>query len=560
MTSHHKLFFIFGVLLIITSMMNHAIVSGTSEGLLIITNNLDYEADTDIRMSTSVLNNSGELGNIYVIVNSSIYSNISNALNQYEADAEITGYNVTMINATSSLVPNVASLRSLIQTAYTSQGIEGAVLVGNLPYAEYFLSALSNINGTYPDEIFPCDLYLMDLNGTWSWDPDPSKQPPLGMPQYPAFDFNNHTGHVKPEIWVGRIDPNCLTGENQTKLLIEYFQKNHNYKIGDLNRTHSALLYIDDDWASVSSEWNTDMQRAYGNTTIINTSFVTDDDDFEQILLHDYEWIWLFAHSNSTHHGFKPNWYLNTTSSSELKSIDTQALFYNLYACHSTNFTTPDNIGTQYLFNNNTIMVVGPTKTGALSWGEDFYTGLNNNKTIGDSFVIWLSNSPRGVADRYASYGTIILGDPLLTINHDVTIYPPTVTSSTHPSQTTVYDETTAILSWTYPPDVTGIAGSYVSLDQSALSSPLTNGDWVTNNSMVYSNLDKSVLYFHLVTQDGAGCLSSVISYKINLNIPDSSSSSTNGTSGSTSGFELFSVSASLIAIYIAVNRRRKNP
>lgn len=557
MTSHHKLFFIFGVLLIITSMMNHAIVSGTSEGLLINTNNLDYETDTDIRMSTSVLNNSGELGNIYVIVNSSIYSNISNALDQYVIDAEITGYNVTMINATSSLVPNVASLRSLLQTAYNNEGIEGAVLIGKLPHMNYFLPS----NGSYPyDEAFPCDLYLMDLNGSWSLD----ITFPINYPLFvPYVDFNNHTGHIQPEIWVGRIDPTCLTGNNQTKALLDYFQKNHNYKVGELNRSHSAMLYIDDDWSSFASEWNGDMQRAYSNTTVISTNSITDDDDYEQRLLLDYEWVWLFAHSNSTHHGFKPDWFNNLISYSEIKSIDTQALFYNLYACYSANYTNPDNIGTQYLFNNNTIMVIGPTKSGALSWGEDFYNGIKNNKTIGESFVIWLKNSPRGVNDIYASYGIVILGDPLLTINHDVTIYPPTVTSSTHPSETTVYDETTVNVSWTCPPDVTGIAGSYVSLDQSTLSNPITNGDWVTNNSMIYSNLDKSVLYFHLVTKDNAGCLSSVISYNINLNIPDSSSSSsssTNGTSGSIIGFELFSVTASLIAIYIAVNRRRKNP
>ncbi|MFX0184771.1 MAG: hypothetical protein ACFE95_16940, partial [Candidatus Hodarchaeota archaeon] len=471
------------------------------------------------RNRLSLSSNAGLKGNIFVIVNSSIYSAINNTLQQYIQDAEITGYNITVVSW-SPASGDVTALRTTLQNAYSSLKIHGAVLIGDLPDATYYLIANSSA-GYYYNEYFPCDLYLMDLNGSWNFN--------MTLFPHPAFD--SHTGHIAPEIWVARINSKHLTGQNEVELLNKYFIRNHKYKNGSLNRAHRALVYIDDDWASYANEWNTDMQRAYSNTTVYSTNSMTNDTDYESCLAKNYEWIWVFSHCNGTHQGFGsssayPNFGSEGfTNYSEIRTIDPQAFFYNLYCCHGANYTMTNNIGLQYLFGNNGLMVVGSTKTGALNWGEEFYTGLGNNQTFGDSFVTWFANSPRGVTDTYASYGTVLLGDPLLTINHDVTIYPPTVSSTTHPDPTLTYNATTASFIWTVPEDLTGIEGYYISFGKSSTTDPVTSGTWTQQTSVTYSNLQNGTYYFHIATKDNAGCISSIVEHIINVNAPTSDSS-----------------------------------
>ncbi|TFF94937.1 MAG: hypothetical protein EU543_00080, partial [Promethearchaeota archaeon] len=160
-------------------------------------------------------------GYVRIYVNSSIYSSLTSEINRYEQDLEIQGYNAEIVNWSDPIVENLKA-----DLVSQNSSFKGAILVGKIPYALYF-------NGT----IFPCDLYLMDLDGTWS-NPDGDN----------VYDLHSDGGgDIFPEIWIGRIDPEILNNLAVSHLQAykDYFNRNHAYRTGALSRPNSALLYVD---------------------------------------------------------------------------------------------------------------------------------------------------------------------------------------------------------------------------------------------------------------------------------------------------------------------------
>ena len=291
----------------------------------------------------------------------------------------------------------------LINASNQAQGLEGAVLIGDLPsaimqYYDSFWFLMRN---------YPIDLYLTDLDGEWV-DLDPSD----GL-----FDaHNNGTGDIFPEIWVGRICPESLNNTNHLSAYQNYFARNHAYRTGQLNRPHSQLVYIDDDWSAWTSAWLGDM-TAYSNITSVSTNSMTTAADYMNRLTQSYEFIHVFVHSWPYEHLFGPGGYgtegkVNYTN---ILNLNTQALFYNLFACSATNFEYSNNLGTQYLFSNNTLTVVGSSKIGGMTMNSYFYTPLSQGKVFGEAMRLWYWNPLHGPSDP-DSMGMTILGDPLLTI------------------------------------------------------------------------------------------------------------------------------------------------
>ncbi|MHA2325620.1 MAG: hypothetical protein ACXACB_09485, partial [Promethearchaeota archaeon] len=81
----------------------------------------------------------------------------------------------------------------------------------------------------------------------------------------------------------------------------------------------------------------------------------------------------------------------------------------------ATNFEYRNNLGTQYLFSSNTLVVVGSSKIGGMTMNSYFYTPLSQGKVFGEAMRLWYWNPLHGPSDP-DSMGMNILGDPLLTI------------------------------------------------------------------------------------------------------------------------------------------------
>jgi hypothetical protein len=337
-----------------------------------------------------------EASHVNVYVNSTIYSSLSTEINQYKEDIISQGYTVDIVNWS---LNKVTALKNHILNA-TQQGKDlfGAVLIGSMPYANY------NNNS----EIFASDLFLMDLDGVWV-DLDPTD----GY-------YDDHlagTGDLLPDIWISRINPESIGGINHINAYKSYFARNHAYRINNLNRPHSQLVYIDDDWSTWTSEWLGDM-TAYNNITCVSVNSNTTASDYLVRLNETYEFVHLFVHSYYYEHIFGPGGYgadgkVNYT---QIADTFTKPLFYNLYACSACNFVAQNNIGTHYLFSNNTLAVIGSTKTGGMTMNSYFYNPLNQGEVMGEALKLWFNNPLHGPKDT-SSQGMCLLGDGLLTIS-----------------------------------------------------------------------------------------------------------------------------------------------
>jgi hypothetical protein len=340
---------------------------------------------------------------VRVYVNSSIYSEIQSEITQYEQDLEEEGYYVDSVIWSNT---NISDLKTNLTYYYNNypnvtMRLYGAVLVGDMPYA------LADEGGGP----YPIDLYLMDLDGVWN-NVDPSD----GKYDIPS----DPTGDNSTEIFLARINPNPLNNMNNLTVFQNYFQRNHAYRNGTLTRPHSALLYIDDTWAtSLQIPGWTSTFTAYSNVTLVTDHPTTNRTDYLNRYTQNYEWIHLFAHSDPGKHHFT---VLSTTEyvyNTDILNNDTKALFYNLYCCSACDYTYTNNLGTQYLFSNNTLTVLGTTKIGGMSLYQTFYDSLKNGKNIGEAFEYWFNNNPADTispAKRYQFFGMTILGDLFLTI------------------------------------------------------------------------------------------------------------------------------------------------
>ncbi|MGB3480513.1 MAG: hypothetical protein WBB67_15325 [bacterium] len=323
-----------------------------------------------------------------IIVNARIYPELINELTVFTQDLVNAGYSVQL--DTISGMSHIALRNHLGSIA----NLHGAIFVGEIPIAWFETSGFGGW------EEFPHDLYFSDLDGTYI-DADGD-----GI-------YDDHTGNVAPEIWVGRLYTRDLTWDSEVRLLKNYFHKNHLYRADSLTVQQRALSFVDDDW----SYWTTCyLNHIYSNVVVINDNLQTIASNYRTQLNQGYEWIHLCAHSSPWGHTFRygSSGYRGTVFNYEIFSLEPSALFYNLFACSGTRFVEENHSAGWYLFvEPYGLLVVGSTKTGSMLYFEDFYYPIGQqNMSIGDGFKHWFTTW--GEVDWDWFYGMNILGDPTL--------------------------------------------------------------------------------------------------------------------------------------------------
>ena len=339
---------------------------------------------------------------VHIYVNSTIHDQIYSEITQYKQDVIDQGYSAELISWSSN---NASLLKQNMVNAYP-QGLVGAVLIGTLPILSY----------DYLGGKFACDFYFMDLDGDWL-----DVNPPFPLNDGYIDYHGDGTGDMYPEIWIGRINPEIITGINHTQAYKDYFNRNHAYRNGSLTRLHKALLYIDDSWSQWWTEYLSNF-TAYSNIDCYYQNSTTTPTYYKNNLTLNYEFVHVLVHSDPVKHYFgignpPSEGYVTNL---EISSLNTQPLFYNLYACSACDILTNDNLGTNYLFSNNSLTVIGSSKTGGMNMYQAFYDNMSVGKTIGESFRQWFWNPTYGpygaMSSHILSMGMLILGDPLLTI------------------------------------------------------------------------------------------------------------------------------------------------
>jgi len=333
-------------------------------------------------------------GDLLVLVDSAVYDAVSDSIDQYVLDVGRDGYWAT-IHVISGGTP--VDIRSYI-SGFNPVGI---LLVGAIAVPWFELGSHE----------FPCDLYYMDTNATWS-DPDGNGK------------FNSVSGNVDPEIWVGRIYTPTNNG-NDAALINDYFARNHKFRLGALGHARSALAYVDDDWQGFDDCEFDEMFPASVITKYTNPD-ITDADLYKAEINSLRSWVQLCAHSWTHGHA------LRVPSENKSEYIQTpyfrdtnppNAHFYNLFCCGPGRFTTADYLAGWYIFDkpgsgtNHGLTAIASAKTGSMLFFADFYRPMGNGKVIGDAFVDWWK--ARGPVhddgEREWFYGLVLLGDPTLT-------------------------------------------------------------------------------------------------------------------------------------------------
>lgn len=395
--------------------------------------------------------------NIVIIVNSSIYDPINSALKGYIADLESEDFQVRLIKYISG---NVVELKDYLKSL---PALKGAILIGNLPTAWFEINNDFNQNGY---KTFPVDLFLMDLNGQWI-DSDSN-----GI-------YDDHiagTGTLGPEIWVAHLlTANISHGEmDEAGLLRNYFQKNIDYRRGNLSVNHRALSYPDDDWSSFGVNY---MNYLYNDVTTINDTATTCAADYKLRLKENYEFIGACIHSSETRHYFKVGgaWEVGgTVYNWEVRDIDPTALFYNLFACSNCRFTSNNYMGGHYAFaKTNGLLAIGSTKTGSMLGFYNFYQPLGSaKKNFGEAFKDWFNAQNLGsFTYRCWFYGMTLLGDPTLTIDPPIARIDSVVNNGTSVSfQGSGSAHTVSISGYQWRSDKDGVISTNASFSSSTLS------------------------------------------------------------------------------------------
>jgi parallel beta-helix repeat protein len=321
---------------------------------------------------------------MYVLVDEAVYTDIEAYLYQYAHDVE-NGDNLSVF-IYSGTWGTPEDIRSFLREGY-SGGLVGAFLVGNIPAAWYE----ENIHGY---EKFPIDLFYMDIDGNW-------------IDEDNNGTYDNHTGNVTPEIWVGRLDATTLSGDKKS-LYSNYFEKNHRYKNLSLYLPNRALVYVDDDWTPWAEENNEVIGVLYERRNLVKDKNITTPEDYKKRLTQGYKWVWLFAH-----------W--GWVDSSDIRELNPRVFFYNLFQCRPANFRVSDYVGGWYIFTDYGLAVAGSTKSGSMLEGHFYYNALAEGKSLGEAFNEWFIKADEEVTRNGSHssfvdwcYGMVLLGDPTL--------------------------------------------------------------------------------------------------------------------------------------------------
>lgn len=319
---------------------------------------------------------------ILILVKQSVYRQLQADIQQYSDDLYHKAGLTSVVEELN--YENFYQVKKII-LSYNSASLLGAVLIGDIAYAR-FEHIEKQADRSRVMVNWPCDLYLMDLDGGWK-DNDAN-----GI-------FDDHYGKVQPEIFVSRI--NAKSSErfgSELALLHQFFVKDHTFWEGNAPVYTKALAYTSNDWCGKSDFGKRGIRYLYGASNyskIEETTAVSfGKQDYLYQSQYNYGLIQLAAHSNYTHH------YLNnnlgstdvTVTPNNIMQVTTSPLTYNLFCCSALDWTQSANneLGASYIFNgDNTLAIVGSTKTGSMLKFRNFYKPLAINDRWGTSFVDW---------------------------------------------------------------------------------------------------------------------------------------------------------------------------
>ncbi|MFO7675959.1 MAG: hypothetical protein R6X12_06570 [bacterium] len=354
-------------------------------------------------------------GRIDIIIQSVLVDPLREQLDTLLADIAAEGWTAALISAQGS---SPESLRAFL-AAELDSGLVSAVLVGDLPVAWFqMVNDFQGIGANDGYEEFPCELYFMDLNGTWL---DTLVRDGTRDSLVPGSDgiFDTHFGHVAPEIGISRMPIRSISGTDS--LLRPYLERSHGWRAGTVPSSHRALSYIDDDWYDWAQGWDGYHGLVYDGRDGVWDRETTrcsdyrrriDDLPYESVLLCAHSWpgghTMYFARRDSH------DWFY----AREIPSVNPESRFWNLFACSNARFTEWNFSAGRYVFSGeHGLGSIGSTKTGSMLEFQDWYRPLAEGADFNTAFRDWFAARAAGgfnPSERSWFYGMALIGDGTL--------------------------------------------------------------------------------------------------------------------------------------------------
>ncbi len=359
------------------------------------------------------------IGRICIVVHKDIYSSIASNLNQYQTDLISAGFSVLVYQYSAGSAEN---LRTYLAGLYNqSQSLVGVVLIGDIPYIIYEMMQFWETDQKLEYEDFPCDIFYMDLDGTWSDELND------GQVQAGNGKYDTRKGNIDLEIWACRMKTDNLTKlGSESDILNTYFNKNHRYRIGTLTATQQALAYIDDDWERDAVYDAAYLGWWYGdsNVTLVSNPEATTASDYKNNhLTAPYEFMFIRSHGNSNSHGFDRNnkQVFEWVYEADYLNYDPEALFYSLFVCSGSDYTANDYLAGTIAFNpdDSGLLSWGSTKTGGMLSDSVYYYYLYAGEVFGEAFKHWFNWAQSAFAQKAPKwwYGMVLIGDAALQVS-----------------------------------------------------------------------------------------------------------------------------------------------
>ncbi|UCG32342.1 MAG: hypothetical protein JSU68_11815 [Phycisphaerales bacterium] len=343
-----------------------------------------------------------------VVVATDLYAAIATSLATYADDLASVGFSSTTITFSG----NAEFLRNTLISLYNEpESLVGVVLAGPLPHVIYEMNQDWGNGGEYED--FPCDMYLMDMDGTWSDQlDDPPVQPDNGK-------LDTWTGNRDLEIWVSRMRTDNLTAlGTEAEILNTYFARNHTARRSVLNNLYVGLVYDDDDWESMSSVDTYCLRQLFGYTNVVAVDGPEDTtaaDFINNRLTADYHLDLIRSHGSPSGHGF----YRNNHSTfeyvwrEEYALWDPAAAFFSFFVCSGCDYLAGNNLGGTAVFNpeGSGLLAWGSTKTGGM-WNDiHMYNQIAAGECVGEAFKYWFNQVNDAPYAPEWWYGMVLIGD-----------------------------------------------------------------------------------------------------------------------------------------------------
>ena len=352
---------------------------------------------------------------IVLVVDTSTYKTLKTEIDRFANDIFLDiNSKVKILSKEYASVWEVKA--SLIKEKEDNGDFEGAIFIGDVPWQYVNLKGLQGVF----DAIKPSDAWIIDLDDNNIYTDKIDTQCIIDSSCSKKYiEVNAGEGYKEIPRWSGRILP-PIGKTDRIELLKQYFNRNHNYRQGNINY-EGALVYGPDSTLNNCKQFDECFSAV--KNQIVDTARITTEDKLDVIValspdestkntylskqkeLHKFELV--NAHGTET---FFVTSKGDSVTYSDLVNNPPGALFSSFFSCSVGSFDVKDNLVTAYIFEGMGLAAYASTV-------PIFIVSPFISHSTGDLSIVTL-----GVGGRlYEAFPTIhfshILGDPTIRIN-----------------------------------------------------------------------------------------------------------------------------------------------